>query len=164
MGNIFLNSFLVCCVSLWNWPEACMILTKLAWNDEVITLVYKNMNSLFIYENCGEMAEWERERVDQELLGFTPCWDTNPEPCFFMLLLQETDTEGFSTWGPLASTQNSVTWKLPSLYIFLGLIHFFPCNLCGISVIPCSPSDTAVHPVSEIHTNWSVKGQYVMHW
>ena len=38
------------------------------------TPVDKNINCLFIYESCGKMALWERQRIYLELLWFTSGW------------------------------------------------------------------------------------------
>ena len=141
-------------------------------NEEAITLIYKNINSLLYLRKGWYGCMRERERWGQKLLWLIPhcnafiqCFEIS---CFFQRRLiqgrllnpRAAAPDKRPKWpdvSTLLTDDFDCLWrqKRPSLYIFLTPTYYFiQCNSLCISADSCLPLDTAAHLVYEIHTNW----------
>ena len=104
------------------------------------------------------------------------------EPYFFVLLSREPHivrvlNQRVASPGLVPKTRQ-LCWlstrtdhwsqKLSSLFIFLTPTHFFPAphlrNSSHEIRVTFPLSLFTAHPLFEIHTNWPVKGQYIIHF
>ena len=126
-------------------------------NEVAITLVYKNINCFYLRKVdmlCVRESDRKPLQFTPNLQVYTTLRYIFREPCFFMLLLWETNTQ-FLTWGIPGPFQANpqASWLVYSVdcspqltvevenffhYIFFLMpTHFFPCNTWGFSTDPC---------------------------